>query len=236
LRRAEQLAAAGKLAASISHEINNPLEAVTNLLYLAKLAPELTPETQSRLEVADKELQRLSHIARTSLRFYRQTSSPSATSVKELFQAVLMVFQSRITQNSITVRTNFVEAPDLYCYPGELQQVFTNLIANSLDALPAAGTLAIFVRPSHGGRDWEQEGIRVVIADNGTGMDAGTLTRAFEPFFTTKNETGTGLGLWVSKGIVDKHHGSIGVASAPGRGTVMSLFFPYDGVRSKQAA
>ena len=147
-----------------------------------------------------------------------------------------MVFQSRITHNDIQVRTDFAQAPALYCYSGELQQVFTNLIANSLDALPTGGTLALAVRPGHGGAGWSQEGIRVTIADSGSGMDRSTLTRAFEPFFTTKNDRGTGLGLWVSKGIVDKHHGTIRMASAQGRGTVISMFFPYDGLRSRKEA
>ena len=234
LRRAEQLAAAGKLAASISHEINNPLEAVTNLLYLARIAPELTPETLSRLDVADKELQRLSHIARTSLKFYRQSSSPSNASLKDLLESVLMVFQARITHNNVKVVAEFAKTPDLYCFPSEIQQVFTNLVANSLDAFDAPGRLIFRVREAKGGPGRRKRGVRVTVADTGCGMNAVTKARAFEPFFTTKNDTGTGLGLWVSKGIVEKHGGTMHVSSKVGHGTVISLFFPFDGVPVNQ--
>jgi len=230
LRRAEQLAAAGKLAASISHEINNPLEAVTNLLFLARSAPELSAETRDQLEIADHELQRLSHIARTSLKFYRQSSAPSTIVVRDLVESVLMVFRARITGASVEVRRNFREAPPLRCFPGELQQVLTNLISNALDAVGTHGTLLVSLHASHGGKQWSRPGVRITIADTGSGMTAATRARLFEPFFTTKTETGTGLGLWVTKGIVEKHHGTIHVMSAPGKGTAMSVFFPFDGI------
>ena len=236
LRRAEQLSAAGKLAASISHEINNPLEAVTNLLYLARQAPELLEETRNYLLVADAELQRLSHIARTSLKFYRQSTSPSLASVTDLVESVLIVYRARLTRSAITVKRDYTEAQRLRCFPGELQQVFTNLIANSLDALPDGGSLLVSVRPARGGAQRGQQGVRVTIMDSGRGMDARTKSRLFEPFFTTKAETGTGLGLWVSKGIVDKHGGTIKVLTSPARGTVVSVFFPYEGLGEAQAA
>ena len=230
LRRAEQLAAAGKLAASISHEINNPLEAVTNLLFLARYAPELSDETRSKLQIADAELQRLSHIARTSLKFYRQSTLPSSVSVEDLVESVLLVYQARITTSAIQLIKKYREAPELLCFPGELQQVFTNLVSNALDALGKGGRLVVSVRSSRGGKDWSRKGIRVTVADSGAGMHANTKSRLFEPFFTTKTETGTGLGLWVTKGIVDKHQGSIQILSSPGKGTAISLFFPSDGV------
>ena len=236
LRRAEQLSAAGKLAASISHEINNPLEAVTNLLYLVRQSPELLEETRNYLEIADAELQRLSHIARTSLKFYRQSSSPSLVSVKDLVESVLIVYRARLTRSAINVKRDYTEAPRLRCFPGELQQVFTNLIANALDALPDGGSLLVSVRPRRGGAGRQEQGVRVTIMDSGRGMDARTKLRLFEPFFTTKAETGTGLGLWVSKGIVDKHRGTIKVLTLPGRGTAVSVFFPYEGLDEANAA
>jgi signal transduction histidine kinase/ActR/RegA family two-component response regulator len=231
LRRAEQLAAAGKLAASISHEINNPLEAVTNLLFLAKEAPELDQTTRHMLQVADKELQRLSHIARTSLKFYRQSSSASHVSITHLVESVLMVFQARLTSSGIKVKKKYREAPELRCFPGELQQVVTNLMSNALDALPKEGTLAVSVRPSRSGN---RAGIRITVADSGAGMDSATRSRLFEPFFTTKAESGTGLGLWVTKGIVEKHNGTIQCLSSPGRGSAFTVFIPYDGTTAQR--
>ncbi len=236
LRRAEQLAAAGKLAASISHEINNPLEAVTNLLYLARHAPELSHETRQHLQIADAELQRLSHIARTSLKFYRQSTSPSLVSVKDLLESVLMVYQARITKSQITLLRDYRGNPELLCFPGELQQVFTNLISNALDAVGERGILQVALRESFGGAARTKQGVRVTIADSGKGMDRATKSRLFEPFFTTKSDTGTGLGLWVTKGIIDKHHGNVRILTAPGRGTVISVFFPHDGIRQTAAA
>ncbi len=231
LRRAERLAAAGKLAASISHEINNPLEALTNLLYLARRAPELSHDTRQHLQIADAELQRLSHIARTSLKFYRQSTSPSLVSVKDLLESVLMVYQARITKCQISLRRKYRDDPELLCFPGELQQVFTNLISNALDALGEGGTLQVAVREGYGGTECAQRGVRVTIADSGKGMDHATKSRLFEPFFTTKADTGTGLGLWVTKGIIDKHRAGIKVLTAPGRGTAVSVFFPHEGIR-----
>lgn len=235
LRRAEQLAAAGKLAASISHELNNPLEAVTNLLYLAMHAPELTPDTKEKLEIADKELQRLSHIARTSLKFYRQSTSPSTIPLRELMESVLTVFQARLINAGIQVQKKFSGASELLCFPGEIQQVFTNLISNALDAMDHSGTLSVSIAGADG-KNGNHPGIFVNIADSGSGMDEATQTRIFEPFFTTKAETGTGLGMWVTKGIIDKHNGSIEVTSAVGEGTSISIFFPKEGIKPLAAA
>jgi PAS domain S-box-containing protein len=235
LRRAEQLAAAGKLAASISHEINNPLEAITNLLFLAKSDPELSDPTKNFLQVADAEVQRLSHIARTSLKFYRQSSLPSAVQVKELLESVLMVHQARMTKLAITIRKDYRDAPELHCYSSELQQVFTNLISNALDAMNRGGTLWVSVRPSHGGSGWQREGVRIIVADSGIGMGPAVRSRLFEPFFTTKMENGTGLGLWVTRNIVEKHGGSINVLSSPGKGTAFSIFFPHAAELGKAA-
>ena len=146
-----------------------------------------------------------------------------------------MVFQARMTTSDISVKRKYLDVPDLSCYPGELQQVFTNLVSNALDALPKGGSLWVSVRPAHGGADWQRDGVRVTIADNGAGMDRNVRSRAFEPFVTTKRDTGTGLGLWLTKGIVDKHQGSIKIASAPGKGTAISIFFPHDGLNKAAA-
>ena len=236
LLRAEQVAAAGKLAASISHEINNPLEAVTNLLFLARTAPELNEETQKLLSIADTELQRLSQIARTSLRFFRQSTAPALISVRDLIDSVLTVFQPRTTRLGIKLKKQYEEVPELLCFPGELQQVFTNLVSNSLDAMRHGGDLLVSVRPERDGSQSTLRGIRVTVIDSGGGMNADVRSKLFEPFFTTKGETGTGLGLWVSKGIIDKHNGNIRVRSLPGKGTAVSVFLPFHGLRAVVAA
>ncbi len=231
LVRAEQVSAAGKLAASISHEINNPLEAVTNLLFLARTAPELGDETKKLLSVADSELQRLSQIARTSLKFFRQSTAPASISVRDLIDSVLTVFQPRITRLGIKLQKHYADTPDLLCFPGELQQVFTNLISNSLDAMKKGGDLSVAVRLVKGSHA-SLKGIRVLVIDSGEGMDAYVRSKLFEPFFTTKGDTGTGLGLWVSKGIIDKHKGNIRVRSLPKKGTAVSVFLRFDGLQT----
>jgi len=236
LLRAEQVAAAGKLAASISHEINNPLEAVTNLLFLAKSAPELREETKKLLSIADTELQRLSQIARTSLKFFRQSTAPAAISVRDLIESVLTVFQPRITRLGMHLQKQYQDTPDLLCFPGELQQVFTNLISNSLDAMKKGGDLLVSVRPALDPSQATPKGIRVIVMDSGNGMDASVRAKLFEPFFTTKGETGTGLGLWVSQGIVEKHRGHIRVRSLVGKGTAVAVYLPLDGLRPVDAA
>jgi signal transduction histidine kinase len=226
LRRSEQLAAAGRLAASIAHEINNPLEAVTNLLYLANLDKSLADSTRSLLELADKELRRLSHIAARSLKFYRQRTAPTLSSLEELIDTVLFFHETEIQAREIRLERRYSKAPPVLCHPGEMQQVFTNLIGNALDALPRGGRLIVAVRPAKD-RD-SHEGVAVTVVDNGTGMDERTLDRLFHPFVTTKGDAGTGLGLWVSKGILDNHHSKIMVRSKPGHGTVFRLFVPVD--------
>lgn len=224
LRGSEKLAAAGRLAASIAHEINNPLEAVTNLLFLANLDPTITGNTKHLLEVADSELQRLSHIAARSLKFYRQRTSPTSTSIEELIESVLFFNESDLKMRNIRLERRHRETPPVLCLPGEIQQVVTNLVGNALDALGEKGRLIVAVRPAtdRNGR----RGVRVTVADSGQGMSRTTLDRLFHPFVTTKGDAGTGLGLWVSKGILDKHNSKIAVRSKPGCGTVFRLFLP----------
>jgi signal transduction histidine kinase len=223
LRRSEQLAAAGRLAASIAHEINNPLEAVTNLLFLAKSDAGLSTSSKDLLEIADKELQRLSHITARSLKFYRQRTAPAAVALDEVLDSVVYFHDPAIRVRGIAIERRFHPAPAVLCQPGEIQQVFTNLISNALDALPDKGRLILEVRPSN---THSAPGVAVTVADNGSGMDKQMFQRLFHPFVTTKGEAGTGLGLWVSKGILDKHHASVAVRTRPGCGTVFRIFFP----------
>ena len=224
LRRSEQLAAAGRLAASVAHEINNPLEAVTNVLYLAKMDETMGPKTKNLLELADKELQRLSHIAARSLKFYRQRTAPTRSSLEELIESVLFFHEREIKTRDIHLERRYRETPQVLCHPGEIQQVITNLIRNALDALQPHGRLIVAVRSAKDRSD--HEGVAVTIADNAAGMDEKILGRLFHPFATTKGEAGTGLGLWVSKGILDKHHATVAVRSKPGCGTVFRFFLP----------
>jgi len=235
LRRSEQLAAAGRLAASIAHEINNPLEAVTNLLFLAKNDLGLSSSSKELLEIADKELQRLSHITARSLKFYRQRTAPTKTPLEEVLDSVVYFHDPAIRVRGITIERRFHPAPLVLCQPGEIQQVFTNLISNALDAVPDKGRLILEVRPS---TSRSSTGVAVTVADNGSGIDAQMLQRLFHPFVTTKGEAGTGLGLWVSKGILDKHHATIAVRTKPGCGTAFRIFFPTseEGSSSLQAA
>ena len=224
LRRSEQLAAAGRLAASIAHEINNPLEAVTNLLFLAKNDAALSGASKDLLEIADKELQRLSHITARSLKFYRQRTAPALTPLEEVIDSVIFFHDPAIRLRGISIDRRYRPAPAVLCQPGEIQQVFTNLISNALDALPQKGRLAISVRGAKDGAG--NEGVAVTVADNGSGMDGNMFQRIFHPFITTKGEAGTGLGLWVSKGILDKHGASVRVRTKLGSGTVFRVFFP----------
>lgn len=224
LRRSEQLAAAGRLAASIAHEINNPLEAVTNLLFLAKSDAGLSAGSKDLLEIADKELQRLSHITARSLKFYRQRTAPAYTAIDEVIDSVVYFYDPAIRVRNIAVERRYRPSPALLCQPGEIQQVFTNLISNALDALPVKGRLVLAVGPATD-RDG-QPGIAVTIADSGEGMDPYMFQQLFQPFVTTKGEAGTGLGLWVTKGILDKHNARVAVRSKRSCGTVFRIFFP----------
>ncbi len=226
LRRSEQLAAAGRLAASIAHEINNPLEAVTNLLYLVKMDETLMAASRDLLDVADRELQRLSHITSRSLKFYRQRTAPTPAALDDLIDSVLFFHETEIKMRGIDLRRRYRSAPLVLCLAGEIQQVFTNLISNALEAMDDKGRMTVAVCPA---RDRQgRDGVVVTIADTGMGMDQYTIERLFHPFVTTKGESGTGLGLWVSKGILDKHHGTIRVRSRKGRGTVFRIFLPLD--------
>jgi PAS domain S-box-containing protein len=226
LRRSEQLSAAGRLAASIAHEINNPLEAVTNLLYLAKMDETVTGNTKSLLDLADKELRRLSHIAARSLKFYRQRTNPTLTSLEELVDSVLFFHETAIGTRAISLERRYRPTEPVFCRAEEIQQVITNLIGNALDALSRHGRLIVAVRPATD-RD-SRKGVAVTVADHGTGIDSSVYDRLFHPFVTTKDEAGTGLGLWVSKGILDKHHAKIAVRTKAGRGTVFRVFMPLD--------
>jgi PAS domain S-box-containing protein len=234
LRRTEKLAAAGQLAASIAHEINNPLEAVTNLLFLLRTHATLDGEALRFTEMAQHEVARVSEIAQQTLRFYRPSTSPALANVGEILDSILTLHSGRVHTLRVDVTRRYGKDIELYCLSGALRQVFANLITNALDALNGGGRLLIRAGRSHCWKDG-RPGVRVVVADTGSGMPGEVRARIFEPFFTTKLATGTGLGLWVTQDIMDKHQGTIVVRSrcespkgAPG--TVFMLFFPDRGV------
>jgi signal transduction histidine kinase len=253
LRRTEKLAATGRLAASIAHEINNPLEAVTNLLFLLRQQP-LDSESLQYTDMAQREIARVSQITQQTLRFYRQASKPVLTSPAELLDSVLSLHQGRLYSAKVKVDRRYSPGAEVLAFSGEMRQLFSNLIGNALDAMPKGGRLILSVRPS---RAWNQienqpeiSGVRIVVADTGSGMNLAVRRRIFDAFFTTKETTGTGLGLWISSEIIAKHQGTVRVRSCAagdsrksipgsasldshtakhGSGTVFMLFFPHDG-------
>ena len=233
LRRTEKLAVAGRLAASIAHEINNPLAAITNCLYLVEQT-EMDAPGRSYLEMAQKELDRVAQITVQTLRFHRQSSRPVETEPSELIETVLTLFDSRIRRQGIVVVRRFRSTPSLLAYEGEVRQVIVNLLGNAIDATLSGGCITVRTTASF---DWREglRGLTITVADTGSGMSDETIARLFEPFFSTKGITGTGLGLWVSKEIVDRHHGYIRVRSRMASGdvaggTVFRIFLPVDGL------
>ena len=238
LRKTEKLAAAGRLAASIAHEINNPLEAVTNLLYLIQQA-DLDAESAQYVDMAQHELARVSEITQQTLRFYRQSTLPGPAKLGELMDSVLALHQGRLVAMQIKVNRDYDPEATLYCFSGEIRQLFTNLISNAVDAMmPDGGEFTIRIRKSRAAKDPEQMGVVITLADTGCGIPEETLPHIFEPFYTTKEATGTGLGLWVSAQILRKHQALVTVRSRTAgqglrRGTVFRVFFPADGVHSE---
>ncbi len=231
LRRTEKLAVAGRFAASIAHEINNPLEAITNCLFLLGQTS-LTPDGVTYLDLAQKELDRVAQITMQTLRFYRRSTRPALADVQDLIETVLAIFDHRLRRARIEVVREFRPIPLVLAHDGEIRQVLANLVGNAMDAVPGGGCIRIRTAPSSdiSGRS----GVAITIADTGTGIEPGSVRRIFEPFFSTKGITGTGLGLWISQEIINRHHGSLRVRSrlaSPGRtgGTAFRIFIPSDG-------
>lgn len=229
LRKSEKLAAAGRLAATIAHEINNPLEAVTNLLYLLRLNDKWDDNARSYVGQAEHELARIAHVARQTLGFYRDTTSPHLMNLPKIVDEVLSLYLPRIQAKHINLSREFDETVQITGLAGEIRQVVSNLVANAIDALPVEGALRIRV---HHAKELTNSGRadgRIVIADTGSGIPPAHRKKLFEPFYTTKQDVGTGLGLWVSREIVQKHGGNITLRSSvtPGHsGTVFSIFLP----------
>jgi PAS domain S-box-containing protein len=225
LRRSEKLAAAGRLAATIAHEINNPLEAVTNLLYLLAHHETLPSGAQQLLQLADRELSRVSHIARQTLGFYKESARATTFAVSEAAQQIIDLMQWNFQKKGIQLVTELHTDAVLFGLRGEIVQLFSNLLANAVDACRAGGTIHVRVRrvgPTENGRRSSQQ-VLITVADNGTGIPTSSIAEIYEPFYTTKRDVGTGLGLWVTKNIVENHRGNIRLRSRFGFGTVFRI-------------
>ena len=228
LRTTERLASVGRLAATVAHEINNPLEAVTNLIYLAQQTAERR-DVRSYLDNAQQELERISHLTKQTLGFYRDTKGASTMRVGPLLQGLLSVFGSRVKNKGALMQVELQQDPEIIAVPGEIRQLLANLIGNSIDAVERGGTIRVRLSAVDERGGFRASGIRMTVADTGSGIPAAIRENLFEPFFTTKKEVGTGLGLWVCKNIAEKHHGNIRFHSSavPGRSwTVFSVFLP----------
>ncbi len=230
LRASERLNQAGRLSATIAHEIRNPLDTVTNLIYLLQHDSSSGTMTPQYLEMASEELSRITQITGQLLTFHREARHPIDVSLAEVLESVLTLFSPQIRMGSITVEKCFNTTATVRGFPGELRQVFSNLVGNAIDAMPHGGRLIVSVRESSRAHDPACKGVRTTIIDSGSGMPLGVKRNLFAPFYTTKGEKGTGLGLWVSRGIVEKHEGTIHVISSvrQGRsGTAFSVFLPF---------
>jgi PAS domain S-box-containing protein len=230
LLKSEKLAAVGRLASSIAHEINNPLESVMNLIYLARYGDQA--EAQKYLDMADQEIRRVSIIANQTLRFHKQASKPQPTSSADLFSTVMSIYEGRLRNARVRVEKKFRTGQPVVCFQGDVRQVLNNLVANALEAMPFGGRLLIRSRK---GRNWKtgSPGLVLTIADNGTGISPAVRKNIFDAFFTTKGTAGNGLGLWVCQEIVARHRGALRVRSTQrsGRtGTAFTLYLPFEPV------
>jgi PAS domain S-box-containing protein len=226
LIQSEKFAATGRMAAAIAHEINNPLESVINLIYLARQHVSAEGKAQSFLLTAEQEVERVSHLARQTLGYYRDTGSATEIYLHDLIENVLTVYHAKVVSAGISVDTRFNDLQKIMVSRGEMLQVFSNVIANAIDAMPNGGTLNISVRKLMSSNG---DGIQVVVRDGGMGIKQGDLERVFEPFFTTKGDRGTGIGLWVAKQLVERRGGRISIASSAEEGksgTSITIFIP----------
>jgi PAS domain S-box-containing protein len=227
IQLSERLASLGKLAATVAHEINNPLEAVTNFIYLARHQPDLPEKVKYYLGYADQELGRVAHIARQTLGFYRDNSRPTLVTVSDVMDDVLTIYDRKFKYKSLSVERRIEHGLTVYTLQGELKQILSNLIANAIDACEENGRIVIHARNSHDFMSGRY-GIRLTIADTGVGIPERNKSRLFAPFFTTKKDVGTGLGLWITKDLLEKKGGHIRVRSRNSKpsGTIMSIYLP----------
>ncbi len=230
LRRLEKLAAVGQLASSIAHEINNPLESLTNLLYLMRLSDSVE-EIHEYVAVAQTELARVTEITMQTLRFHRQSSRSVEVDMADLMRSVVALYTGRLLVRRVTVEWRLPMVKKVLCLEGEIRQVLNNLVRNAVDAMGVqGGRLLLRLHPQYDSRSG-RAGVRITVADTGEGIRPDIASRLYEAFLTSKELTGTGLGLWVSRAIVEKHGGRIRTRTRRGErhGTVFSVWLPLDG-------
>jgi PAS domain S-box-containing protein len=228
LRRSEKLAAAAKLAATLAHEMNNPLEALTNLLYLTRQDDGLKRETRELLRLADEQLSRVNYVAKQTLGFYGELTAQTVD-VVEAMENTLVMYQSRIAAKQVCIEKKYESDGMVKALAGELRQAFSTLLANAIDASPAGAELILRIQPDTLPDDKRTLAVRIEVEDFGPGIPPAVQPHIFEPFFTTKLYVGTGLGLWITKQIAHKRGGSIEFRSncEPGKnGTCFSLILP----------
>jgi len=229
MRKTEKLAAAARISATVAHEINNPLEAVVNLIYIAKRSAGDPPVVIESLKLAEQELDRVAHLTRQTLGFYRESNFPERVEISELVETVLRLYSNRLKNKDITVVRDFGDCPALCGVSGELKQVVSNLVSNAADAVADHGTIVIRLRFF---QDDRGAAVQLAVEDDGPGIARENVERIFEPFFTTKEDVGTGLGLWISKEIVNRHGGSIAVRphgeNGESRGAAFTVTLPLN--------
>ena len=231
LRASEKTAAMGRLAGTIAHEINNPLEALSNVFFLLKDRESLDEEGRELARMAEAELVRISHITKQTLSFYRESQRPTQVSLCQVLEDVLGIHARKLQLAGIALRKHFECEGLINGFPGEMRQVFLNLVGNAIESMSDGGTLSIRLYPSVDYRNCFRRGVRVSVFDTGSGVDPAHKNRIFEPFFSTKDTKGTGLGLWVTRGIVLKHEGTLhfrSISSGSGNLTCFSVFLPAD--------
>ena len=227
LHTGERLASVGRLAATIAHEINNPLEAVTNFIYLARQQPSLSEKVARYLTSADHELRRVAHLAQQTLGFYRDNSQPTSLPVAEVIDDVVSLYERKIKYKRLALERSIEPGLRIWALEGELKQIMSNLIANAIDASRDGGRLIIRARATRNSSSG-QRAVRITVADNGSGISDKDKPKIFAPFFTTKKDLGTGLGLWITKGLLEKKGGTIRFRSSASQpcGTVIVVCLP----------
>jgi PAS domain S-box-containing protein len=229
LLQAEKLAATGRMAATIAHEINNPLEAVVNLIYLSR-GRATDPRQAAYLDAAASEIDRISHIAKQTLGYYRDYSAAAGASLSDIAAEAIRVYEPRCKAAGIRIESHLDPSPKIALRKGEIMQVISNLISNAIHAMPSGGTLSISVKQSPSGSG-SSDGVVLSVEDTGVGISAEKLPRIFDAFFTTRADIGTGIGLFVARQLVEGHGGKIQVQSRTGphsHGTSMSIFLPLE--------
>jgi two-component system NtrC family sensor kinase len=231
LRECQKMISIGRLTAEIAHEINNPLESVGNLLYLAQAEPNLTEKASDYLHSAERELARVVQISKQTLSFYRESNQPTSIRMADLMEEVVDLYSRRIHNKKINVEREYASVQGLNALPGEIRQVLSNLVTNAIEASAQGGKLRLRIRSGHKFTDGQKiEGLRITVADTGSGIPEAARKRLGELFFTTKGQAGTGLGLWVTRSIVNRYGGTIFLKSCTGptHGTVFHIFLPFE--------